>query len=123
MEGYGALEGARIGRTADYLILMVYRLLNAVKPVRAGAFAESLQVPFFLAVTTFFFTVQTFLVLVFQVTLAPCLVFFASFAFLPFFSFAGGFFSDWAAAWAHRGLRRSAALWRTLPGGPPAGLS
>ena len=83
-----------IGVAADYLILIVYLLLKAVKPGRAGAFADSLHVPFFLAVTTFLFTVQIFLVLVFQVTLAPCVVFLARFAFLPFLSFAGGFLRD-----------------------------
>ena len=76
----------------------------------AGAFAESLHLPFFLAVTLYFFTVQTFLVLVFHVTFAPCVVFLASFAFLPFLSFAGGFLTLWATGVADgRGGQDAAA--------------
>ena len=55
----------------------------------AGAFAEILHFPFFLAVTLYFLTLQVFLVEVFHVTFAPCVVFFASLAFLPFLSLAG----------------------------------
>ena len=57
--------------------------------------ADGLQAPLFFALTVYFFTVRTSLVVLFQVTLAPCLVFLASAAVFPFFSFAGGFFSDW----------------------------
>jgi hypothetical protein len=73
----------------------VYRFENAWKPETAGAFADSLHAPFFLAVTVVFLTRHTFLVEVVHLSLAPWAVFGASLAFLPFLSFAGGFLTDW----------------------------
>jgi hypothetical protein len=94
---------------------MVYFALNAVKPGTPGAFAESLHFPFFFAVTFAFFTVQRFLVVVFHVIFAPCVVLLASLAFFPFFNFFGGVFADWLPSTAAAGLTETGAEGELTP--------
>jgi Transposase len=48
---------------ANYLTRMVYFRANFVSPVVAGAWPRTTHLPFFLAVTTLFLTLHTFLVL------------------------------------------------------------